>query len=204
MQINCCQLLKHASTEMNEVESVLMTAENAPGQLFKAVGDITKHSDISRISQMNCSKSFKQFVQKKNEFCFKISVITLILSFHILEGKCSLPNALSCFFMIVRFIYLSVGVKPTHSCKAVFVCLFPPYKFVTSLRIKKIMKVQNLILWFSALYYGVSICLVTFASAMAVVTLNIHHMGLRGKDVSSLFILTLLSTKILQYWQHSS
>jgi len=33
------------------------------------------------------------------------------------------------------------------------------------------------------LYYGVSICLVTFASAMAVVTLNIHHMGLRGKDV---------------------
>ena len=37
-----------------------------------------------------------------------------------------------------------------------------------------------------ALYYGVSICLVTFASAMAVVTLNIHHMGLRGKDVSSI------------------
>jgi len=33
------------------------------------------------------------------------------------------------------------------------------------------------------LYYGVSICLVTFASAMAVVTLNIHHMGLRGKEV---------------------
>ena len=38
---------------------------------------------------------------------------------------------------------------------------------------------------FAALYYGVSICLVTFASAMAVVTLNIHHMGLRGKDVST-------------------
>ena len=37
----------------------------------------------------------------------------------------------------------------------------------------------------AALYYGVSICLVTFASAMAVVTLNIHHMGLRGKDVST-------------------
>ena len=34
-----------------------------------------------------------------------------------------------------------------------------------------------------ALYYGVSICLVTFASAMAVVTLNIHHMGLRGREV---------------------
>ena len=39
---------------------------------------------------------------------------------------------------------------------------------------------------FAALYYGVSICLVTFASAMAVVTLNIHHMGLRGKDVSTM------------------
>ena len=47
-----------------------------------------------------------------------------------------------------------------------------------------------------ALYYGVSICLVTFASAMAVVTLNIHHMGLRGKDVSSIIlsIFTLVST----------
>ena len=47
-----------------------------------------------------------------------------------------------------------------------------------------------------ALYYGVSICLVTFASAMAVVTLNIHHMGLRGKDVSSIIlsIFTSVST----------
>ena len=64
MQIYFCQLLKHAATEMNEIESVLMTAENGPGQLFKAVGDITKHSDISRISQMNCSKSFKQFASE--------------------------------------------------------------------------------------------------------------------------------------------
>ena len=49
-----------------------------------------------------------------------------------------------------------------------------------------------------ALYYGVSICLVTFASAMAVVTLNIHHMGLRGKDVSSIIlsIFTSVSTYI--------
>lgn len=33
------------------------------------------------------------------------------------------------------------------------------------------------------LYYGVSICLVSFASAMAVVTLNIHHRGVRGNEV---------------------
>ena len=35
----------------------------------------------------------------------------------------------------------------------------------------------------SALYYGVSICLVAFATAMAVVTLNIHCRGLRGAEV---------------------
>ncbi|CAL8092919.1 unnamed protein product [Orchesella dallaii] len=34
-------------------------------------------------------------------------------------------------------------------------------------------------------YYGVSICIVTFASAMAVVTLNIHHRGFRGVIVPS-------------------
>ena len=39
-------------------------------------------------------------------------------------------------------------------------------------------------MFFSALYYGVSICLVSFASAMAVVTLNIHYRGLRGAEVS--------------------
>ncbi len=36
------------------------------------------------------------------------------------------------------------------------------------------------------LYYGVSICLVSFASAMAVVTLNIHHRGVRGNEVPDL------------------
>lgn len=35
----------------------------------------------------------------------------------------------------------------------------------------------------AALYYGVSICLVSFASALAVVTLNIHHRGYRGDEV---------------------
>jgi len=36
---------------------------------------------------------------------------------------------------------------------------------------------------FTALYYGVSICIVTFASALAVFTLNIHHRGFRGVTV---------------------
>ncbi|XP_014234656.1 neuronal acetylcholine receptor subunit alpha-7-like isoform X2 [Trichogramma pretiosum] len=34
-----------------------------------------------------------------------------------------------------------------------------------------------------SLYYGVSICLVSFASGLAVVTLNIHHRGVRGVRV---------------------
>ena len=52
--------------EMYKIESVLMTVANDPGQLFKAVGDITnvtKHGAISRILKMNCSKSFKQKTQ---------------------------------------------------------------------------------------------------------------------------------------------
>ena len=89
-----CQLLKHAATEMYEIESVLMTAENGRGQLFKAVGDITKHSDISRISQMNCSKSFKQFASKKNSFCFIISVSNIDITIScILAGQLSLQNS---------------------------------------------------------------------------------------------------------------
>ena len=48
-----------------------MTAENDPGQLFRAVGDITKHNDISHISQINRSKSFKQF-REKTWFLFLI------------------------------------------------------------------------------------------------------------------------------------
>ncbi|XP_057375238.1 neuronal acetylcholine receptor subunit alpha-10-like [Daphnia carinata] len=34
-----------------------------------------------------------------------------------------------------------------------------------------------------SLYYGVSICLVSFASGLSVVTLNLHHRGLRGTEV---------------------
>ena len=38
----------------------------------------------------------------------------------------------------------------------------------------------------SGLYYGVSICLVTCASALAVLTLNIHHRGVRGNEVPAI------------------
>ncbi len=36
------------------------------------------------------------------------------------------------------------------------------------------------------MYYGVTICLVSFATAMTVFTLNIHHKGLRGYPVPEL------------------
>ena len=39
------------------------------------------------------------------------------------------------------------------------------------------------LLSFSGLYYGVSICLVSFASGLAVVTLNLHHRGVQGTRV---------------------
>lgn len=37
-----------------------------------------------------------------------------------------------------------------------------------------------------SLYYGVSICLVSFASGLAVVTLNLHHRGVRGTKVPNI------------------
>ena len=36
---------------------------------------------------------------------------------------------------------------------------------------------------FVGLYYGVTICLVSFASGISVLTLNIHHRGVRGIEV---------------------
>lgn len=39
----------------------------------------------------------------------------------------------------------------------------------------------------SGLYYGTSICLVTFASGLSVVTLNIYHRGVRGTPVPTVF-----------------
>ncbi|GJQ86089.1 putative neurotransmitter-gated ion-channel transmembrane region [Trypoxylus dichotomus] len=38
-----------------------------------------------------------------------------------------------------------------------------------------------------SLYYGTSICLVTFASGLSVVTLNIYHRGVRGTPVPKVF-----------------
>jgi hypothetical protein len=37
--------------------------------------------------------------------------------------------------------------------------------------------------YLTGLYYGVSICLVSFASGMSVVTLNVYHRGVRGTGV---------------------
>ena len=43
-------------------------------------------------------------------------------------------------------------------------------------------------IWFcwTGLYYGVSICLVSFASGLSVVTLNVYHRGVRGTGVPPL------------------
>ncbi|XP_075223407.1 neuronal acetylcholine receptor subunit alpha-7-like [Lycorma delicatula] len=38
-----------------------------------------------------------------------------------------------------------------------------------------------------SMYYGVSICLVSFASGLSVVTLNVYHRGVRGTKVPSIF-----------------
>jgi hypothetical protein len=40
--------------------------------------------------------------------------------------------------------------------------------------------------YLSGLYYGVSICLVTFATGLSVVTLNVYHRGVRGTGVPRL------------------
>lgn len=64
------------------------------------------------------------------------------------------------------------------------------------------------ILFFSTgLYYGVSICLVSFASAMAVVTLNIHHRGVRGNEVPEVvkqFVLGFLSRFVFLHFDASN
>ncbi|XP_045612639.1 neuronal acetylcholine receptor subunit alpha-7-like [Procambarus clarkii] len=43
-----------------------------------------------------------------------------------------------------------------------------------------------------SMYYGVTICLVSFASGMSVVTLNIHHRGVRGTEVPRLVKMVVL------------
>lgn len=46
---------------------------------------------------------------------------------------------------------------------------------------------QVIHIYFPGLYYGTSICLVTFASGLSVVTLNIYHRGVRGTPVPKVF-----------------
>lgn len=48
---------------------------------------------------------------------------------------------------------------------------------------------------FTGMYYGVSICLVSFASGLSVVTLNVYHRGVRGTKVPPL-IKTLILGKL--------
>ncbi|XP_043267486.1 neuronal acetylcholine receptor subunit alpha-7-like [Venturia canescens] len=49
-----------------------------------------------------------------------------------------------------------------------------------------------------SLYYGVSICLVSFASGLAVVTLNIHHRGVRGTRVPAI-VRSLVLDKLAKF-----
>lgn len=44
-----------------------------------------------------------------------------------------------------------------------------------------------LLILFSGLYYGINIAIVSFATAMTVFTLNIHHKGARGYEVPNIF-----------------
>ncbi|KAJ8688217.1 hypothetical protein QAD02_024012 [Eretmocerus hayati] len=58
-----------------------------------------------------------------------------------------------------------------------------------------------------SLYYGVSICLVSFASGLAVVTLNLHHRGVRGVRVPpgvKSFVLDKLARIVFLNFQEES
>ena len=48
------------------------------------------------------------------------------------------------------------------------------------------------------LYYGVSICLVSFASGLSVVTLNVYHRGVRGTGVSP-FLKTVILRQLARF-----
>lgn len=50
------------------------------------------------------------------------------------------------------------------------------------------------LLYVTGLYYGASICLVSFASGLSVVTLNIYYRGVRGGSVP-----TLIRTVVLNH-----
>ncbi|XP_054015751.1 neuronal acetylcholine receptor subunit alpha-10-like isoform X5 [Hylaeus anthracinus] len=58
-----------------------------------------------------------------------------------------------------------------------------------------------------SLYYGVSICLVSFASGLAVVTLNVHHRGVRGTRVPGIvrsLVLDKLARLVLLNFQEEN
>ncbi|XP_053975599.1 neuronal acetylcholine receptor subunit alpha-10-like isoform X5 [Hylaeus volcanicus] len=58
-----------------------------------------------------------------------------------------------------------------------------------------------------SLYYGVSICLVSFASGLAVVTLNVHHRGVRGTRVPGIvrsLVLDKLARVVLLNFQEEN
>lgn len=59
------------------------------------------------------------------------------------------------------------------------------------------MNIYTFILYlYVGLYYGVTISLVSFATGLSVVTLNIHHRGMRGRALPSLmrtFIFSILA-----------
>lgn len=58
------------------------------------------------------------------------------------------------------------------------------------------------------MYYGVSICLVSFASGLSVVTLNIYHRGVRGsavpKIIRSVVLNKLAPLVFMKFEAHAS
>lgn len=57
------------------------------------------------------------------------------------------------------------------------------------------------------MYYGVSICLVSFASGLSVVTLNIYHRGVRGAAVPKIIrtvVLNKLAPLVFMRFETSS
>ena len=48
-------------------------------------------------------------------------------------------------------------------------------------------KLINKMFYISGIYYGITICIVSFATGMTVLTLNIHHKGHRGSEVPIIF-----------------
>lgn len=54
----------------------------------------------------------------------------------------------------------------------------------------------------TGLYYGVTISLVSFATGLSVVTLNIHHRGMRGRGVSPMIKKIVFGVLAKALWIH--